>query len=77
MAVREIAEVAQVGYDDTRWTLKRAVQSGSMQVVGHEKRDHSRKWVALYDVVEPSQAPSDMSYDGGLVVLGSAISTWR
>jgi hypothetical protein len=77
MAVRDIAEVAQVGYDDTRWTLKRAVQSGSLQVVGREKRDHSKRWVALYDVVDASEVPSDMSHDGGLVVLGTALSTWR
>ena len=68
----------QVGYDAAMHTLKNAVRSGSLAIVGHEKREHSKRWVALYDVVEPSdgqQITNDAS--SGLVVLSAAMTHWR
>ena len=65
----------QVGYDACRRTVDNAVRSGSLAIVGHEKRDHSKKWVALYDVSHSTEIVNDSS--SGLVVLSAALTGWR
>ena len=68
----------QVGYDAARRTVDNCMRSGSLAIVGHEKRDHSRKWVALYDVVDTSaQAEVQNDPNSGLVVLSAALTGWR
>jgi hypothetical protein len=78
LALRDIAQRSQVGYDAARRTLDNAVRCGVLEIVGHEKREHSSKWVALYDVPRP--APSSDAFanaDVGVVALGSALDRWR
>jgi hypothetical protein len=56
-------------------TVENALRAGLLAKVGHEKRPHCTKWVALYDLAEPGD---DMPvHDGGLMVLGAALSAWR
>ena len=76
MTMRDIAERTQVGYEACRKTLTRAVQSESLAIVGHEKREHCKKWVAIYDV---NQSEDEITHvqDSGLVVLCTAIGSWR
>ena len=64
----------QVGYVACRRAVDNAMRSGSLTIVGHEKREHSRKWVALYDVVEDDVSGDSTSSSGA---LNSAISGWR
>lgn len=68
----------QVGYEAARRTVDNAMRSGALAIVGHEKREHSKRWVALYDVVDVEQSEEITNDSGsGLVVLSAAISHWR
>jgi hypothetical protein len=78
MSLRDVAERSQVGYAAARYTMQEAVRSGVLEIVGHEKREHCAKWVALYDV--PRSVPSSDAFanaDVGVVALGSALDRWR
>lgn len=55
MAVRDLAQSTQVGYLAAARTVDNALRSGALQIVGHEKQAHCKKWVALYDVAEPAE----------------------
>lgn len=59
-------------------TVENAVRAGVLEKVGHEKRPHCNKWVALYDVPEPqAEEGATQVHDGGMVVLAGALSSWR
>ncbi len=75
MTLRDIAERSQVGYEAARRTLDNAVRGDALQIVGHEKRAHCDKWVALYDV--PREASLVRAIGSGFTVLGSVLSRWR
>lgn len=76
MALRELAAVTQVGYDDARWKLKQCVKSGAVVVAGQEKRPHSKNWVRLYDVApEPTEA-DESRHGHGWVDLGRIVAGW-
>lgn len=74
----DLVNRTQVGYDAARRTVDNAIRSGSLAIVGHEKREHSKRWVALYDVVDDTQG-SEITNDAnsGLVVLSAAMTHWR
>lgn len=68
----------QVGYVAARRTVDNCMRSGSLVIVGHEKREHSKKWVALYDVVDAGdQTAIQNDASSGLVVLSAAVAGWR
>jgi hypothetical protein len=58
------------------YTVKNAVCAGVLVKAGSVKRAHCNKWVALYDVATNEEIDMPI-HDGGMVVLGSAISGWR
>lgn len=78
LAMRDLAERTQVGYDAARWTIKRCVAAGVIVKAGQDKREHSKKWVLLYDVApEPDPADTKDSRHGhGWVDLGRCIAGW-
>lgn len=74
----DLVNRTQVGYEAARRTIDNCVRSGALEIVGHEKREHSKKWVALYDVVEDVQGQEiHNDPDSGLVVLSAALTSWR
>lgn len=75
MPMRELAERSQVGYDATRRTVDNAVRAKALEIVGHEKVEHCKKWVAIYDVVEERESTG--SSDGGLILLDGVMRGWR
>jgi hypothetical protein len=78
MSMRDIAECSRVGFDSTRYTVQNAMRSGALEIVGHEKREHCSKWVALYDVPRPAPLSGAFANaDVGVVALGSALDRWR
>ncbi len=72
--------VQRVGIQTTPAAIKKTVENaltaGVLTKVGSEKRAHCHKWVALYDVATNQEIDMPI-HDGGMVVLGSAISGWR
>ena len=77
MPLHDLAERTHVGLDAARRTVDNAVRSGSLEIVGHEKREHCKKWVALYDVAERGGNADHQPHDGGLMVLENFMNTWR
>jgi hypothetical protein len=75
LTLRDLTVRSQVGYDAARYTVQNAVRSGALQIVGHEKREHCDKWVALYDL--PQEPAATEHIEVGFVVLGEALSQWR
>lgn len=67
LPMRDLAQHTQVGYRAARWTLARCVQAGVVVKAGAEKRAHSRKLVALYDLPdeEAGMGPSSAGCDFG------------
>lgn len=72
--------VARVGISTTpaaiARTVENAVRAGVLEKVGHEKRAHCHKWVALYDVATNKEIDMPV-HDGGMVVLEGVLSGWR
>ena len=58
-------------------TVKNAVRSGQLEKVGHEKRAHCNKWIAVYDVVETKFAGDRQQDHGGIFLLGGVMRDWR
>ena len=83
--LRDLFERSNLGYDKARQTVQDCVRSGDLVVVGHERRPHAKRWVALYDVPEvveaepghDAAAAQPVVMDGGLLVLGDAMARWR
>lgn len=79
LPMRDIAVLKQIGVHAVRQTLENMVRADVVEIVGHEKRAHCTKWVALYDVVppDPTADPACTVHDGGLLLLGAALNAWR
>ena len=76
MALRDLAAATQVGYQPALKTLRRCLKSGVLIEAGQEKREHSKRWVKLYDLA-PEPTPGDDSRHGhGWVDLGRCIAGW-
>ena len=58
-------------------TVKNAVRSGQIEKVGHEKRAHCNKCVAVYDLVDVKFIGEQQHDDGGIVLLSGVIRDWR
>jgi predicted ArsR family transcriptional regulator len=58
MSLRDLAHRCKVGVNAARRTLDHLVRAGVVEIVGHEKRAHCRKWVALYDLVRRNELAS-------------------
>jgi N6-adenosine-specific RNA methylase IME4 len=71
MTLREVADRCQVGYKAARWTLKRLVCAAEIHIVGHVKRAHCRRPIALYGIAEP--LPRQAS---AVSALGAALARW-
>ena len=54
LSTRDAAARAQVGLSAAQRTMDNALRAGAVLVVGHEKRPHCKKWVALYQAVDPA-----------------------
>lgn len=69
---RDAAQRAGVGFDQARETMKNMAQGprAELQVVGYEKRAHSRRWVRLYAPREA--AGSSTAFD----TLDSTLRGW-
>lgn len=76
MALRDVVQYAQVSYVAARQTLSNGLRSEVLQVVGHEKREHCKKWVALYDLA-PEPDGVEAHTEAPFVVLEAALSAWR
>lgn len=77
LSMRDLAQHTQVGYRAARWTLARCVQAGLVVKAGQEKRAHSRKLVALYELADKSAAGVTGATQGhGWVDLGRCIGAW-
>lgn len=74
MPLCDIAPATKIGYDACRVALGNAVRANALEIVGHEKRAHSKQWVALYDVPKPDEAPPAAP---AIVELQAALSLWR
>jgi predicted transcriptional regulator len=61
-----------------KYTVENSVRAGLLEVVGHEKRAHCKKWISVYDVAQPQQ-PTLVEADRarGVLVLGDALGAWR
>jgi predicted ArsR family transcriptional regulator len=75
MTLRDVAARCQIGYLAARWTLKELGRAGAVEIVGREKRAHSKKWVALY-APAGNQAKSVTSQAAGLAALSGAVASW-
>lgn len=74
MALCDIAAATQIGYDACRVALSNAVRAEVLEIVGREKRAHSKQWVALYDLVKPCELARA---EPAVVELQAALSLWR
>jgi hypothetical protein len=54
-SLRDLAHQCQVGLDAARRTLDHLVRAEVIEIVGYEKRAHCKKWVAMYDLVQPPE----------------------
>lgn len=75
MPMRDLAQRTQIGYSAARWTIARCVAAGVLVKAGQEKRAHSRKWVALYDVQADGSAGAG-DHGAPWTDLGRCISAW-
>ena len=75
--LRDICERSSVGYGAARYTVQDALRSGAVQICGHEKRPHAKRWLAVYELAEPpeEETPSAPIYSGH-ATLGAALSCW-
>lgn len=73
--LRDIAQRAQMGYGAARYTVQDALRSGVVQICGHEKRPHAKRWLAVYELAEQPEVDGDQA-GAGHAVLGSALSCW-
>lgn len=55
LPLREIAERTQVGHVAAGYTVKNMMRAGALQIVGHVKSEHARKWPALYDLAAEAE----------------------
>jgi hypothetical protein len=70
MSLRDLAHRCQVGLNATRRTLDHLVRAEVVEIVGHEKRAHCKKWVALYDLCPPAAVSPAAE-------LSATLSIWR
>lgn len=77
MPLCDLVRATQVGYRAARWSVQHALRSGGLAIVGHEKRAHCKKWVALYDVVEEAMDLPAQPVAAGTSRLANALSAWR
>jgi hypothetical protein len=79
LPLREIAAYKQIGGAACGHTIKNMRRAQVVEIVGFEKRAYCTKYVALYDVVQPDPDvdPRSTVHDGGLVLLGAALNSWR
>lgn len=61
LSTREAAQRAQIGLDAALRAMDNALRAGAVQVVGHAKRAHCKKWVALYEAVDDAPDAPDVS----------------
>ncbi len=69
----DIVQRSQVGYAAARYTVQHALRGGALQICGHEKRPHAKRWLAIYELVEPPE----LTIDGDALAsadLGAAMS---
>jgi len=75
LAQRDLARHAQIGVQAVRRTVDNMVRCGALVVAGQEKRDHSRKWVALYDLAQHS-ADDGARQSHGWEDLARCVQSW-
>ena len=71
----DIAERSKVGYSAVRYTVPDALRSGVVQICGHEKRPHAKRWLAVYELAQVEEVVCAHACTGH-VELGSAMSCW-
>lgn len=76
MAQRDLARTAQIGAVAVRRTVDNMVRAGALVEVGQEKREHSRKWVVLYDLPTEPEPGADARHGHGWVDLARCIQGW-
>ena len=76
MTQRDLALRCQIGCQAVENTMKRMVHAGNALIVGREKRDYSRKCVALYDLPPEPSADDDSRHGHGWVDLARCIQGW-
>lgn len=70
----DLAAASNVGSAACSYVVKNMMRAEQLEVVGHVKREHSKKWVALYSLAEV--APADV-VDPGIVLLDDMLRAWR
>jgi hypothetical protein len=68
---RDLAVVAQVGFDAARQTVENMERAGDLEVVGSEKREHSRRWMKLYAPPQSGNFATSTTGDSLAAVLKS------
>jgi predicted ArsR family transcriptional regulator len=74
MSLRDLAHRCKVGVDAARRTLDHLVRAEVVEIVGHEKRAHCKKWVALYDLARQSEGAQHRL--SPVAELTAALSLW-
>ncbi len=77
LPLRDLAHMCQIGYDAARYTLQNATRAGVVEIVGNEKRPHSKKWVALYGLAPDPAESQTPTHDSPFMVLGDVLNRWR
>lgn len=82
MTMRELAHATQVGNSAALSVMKNAKRNGVLVIVGHDKRAHCKRWVAIYDLApqtEPAACvPADAPAAGaqGWADLARVMGGW-
>ena len=74
--MRDAAQRAKVGYGVARRTIDNAVRAEEIKPVGREKRAHSKRWCALYEVVDAQTKPATPEAVGA-EVLAISLRAWH
>lgn len=74
--LRDICERSGVGYGAARYTVQDALRGGVLQICGQEKRAHSKRWLAIYDLSEKLEEVPCAPVCHGHAELGAALAAW-
>ena len=77
MCLRDLLAHVQTTPRAMSSALRNMIRDGVIEVAGHERRAHAKRWVAIYDLVgaEHDEAPI-FSAQSPTAALQSALSAW-
>lgn len=72
----DAAQRSQVGYHAARYTIQNAMRSGEVQICGHERRAHAKRWLAIYEMTDAEPEEGDCAAVVDSSALVAALSCW-